>query len=98
MNCVICGAECEGTIAWIVCKATRVYTNGPGYGGPAYEKAGLPWKPFYWTQTEAEAVAKALSAVNPVGFEVLTKRWALCTQETCQITAKEQIKLAEILA
>ena len=57
-------------MAWVIVKKSRVYKGGNGYVGSTFEQAGIERKFQYSTEEEAEADAKALSAVNPVGFRV----------------------------
>lgn len=44
------------------------------YDGPACAEAGVPRGAWYLSEQEAQADADRLSAVNPVGFEVV--RWS----------------------
>ena len=55
---------------FVIMKSTRLYLGGPGYAGPACQKAGVQTGKIYSDKAEAEADARKLSQANPVGFVV----------------------------
>lgn len=56
---------------YVVVKSSRDYAGGEGYAGPACEKAGVEPGKIYHFILDADAAAKKLTAVNPVGFKVV---------------------------
>lgn len=55
---------------FVIVKSSRFYAGGPGYTGPACDKAGVIPGMIYVSEADAAADARRLSEVNPVGFVV----------------------------
>lgn len=55
---------------YVIIKSSRMYSYGPGYTGPACEKAGVVPGKIYCNENEAWNDSYKLSSVNPVGFYV----------------------------
>lgn len=61
----------ETSMTFLIIKASRSYNGGDaGYAGPTWARAGQEPRSFE-DQAEAEAVAVALTRLNPVGFDVV---------------------------
>lgn len=56
---------------YVISKATRTPMS-VSYNGPSWDRAGLRHlrKDVYYSLVEAEALARLLTEVNPVGFVV----------------------------